>query len=265
MPNARNASSRFLGSQNAGIALLQQKLAGRADLQSINLSSQLCVKIPRIQRKQPNGPRCQRCDDNRTILCLRKNKRFIEGNRIQHKTHSRFDLCFPSECRSAANLGQIFACFVRTPSRTHQLPTLCRRFPDEESRSAPCRTCRRKQHTGVEEQPHLATLLPAALNASISASSRAIHARIFALGISRTGNAIAGCKNNPPSRSSTNTIGLGRASSPSFRRISGGNVSVPRLERGRVVVMRQYCIAASETQASFPNPPSYQSPLFYND
>jgi hypothetical protein len=101
-----------------------------------------------------------------------------------------------------------------------------------------------QENAGIKEKPHRLTLRGVALKVAMSASSRAIHRSIVALGMSRMGIATAGCKKRPPSHSSTRTMGLLSLSRPNLRRSAGGSVREPRLLSGIVVAMQQCCIVA---------------------
>jgi len=142
------------------------------------------------------------------------------------------------------NLCQIPPCFVGTVISRNQYPILLVSLANQIPRSSlPGSRCS-KENAGIKKKPHRLTLRGVARKVAISASSRAIHRSIVALGMSRMGIATAACKKRPPSHSSTRTMGLLSLSKPSFRRRAGGSVREPRLLRVIVVAMQQCCMDA---------------------
>src|ERR1019366_6973911 len=106
-----------------------------------------------------------------------------------------------------SNLCQIPPCFLGAVISRNQYPIQRVGSANQEPRSSlPSSRCS-QENAGIKEKPHRLTLRGVARKVAMSASSRAIHRSIIALGMSRMGIATAGCKKRPPSHSSTRTIG----------------------------------------------------------
>ena len=79
-------------------------------------------------------------------------------------------------------------CLLSAIIGADEIPAVSCGLRDNEMRCAPCRSRCGEQLTRAEEERHF---FFAARNAFMSASSRVIHARIWALGMSRTINVTA--------------------------------------------------------------------------
>lgn len=102
-----------------------------------------------------------------------------------------------------------------------------------------------QENTGVQKKLHdLGRAFRGPFRNAFRASSSArIQDWMVSTGRSRTGMAVAGCRNTPPSLSSTTRRGFSRRSSPSRRRIAGGKVIPPRLFKVSVVMVK-FCNTA---------------------
>jgi hypothetical protein len=216
-----------------------EKVARGGDAHSIDRRSEKFFEISGIECEKFRAICGEGGDQDGFVFCGQWKKRVPDGEGVRHPLDVLLE-SGPGCRRGGRKFDEVFHDLCAAIRGGDELPFSFRTKLDHEPGEGSRGTASGKHHAAVEEDPHA---LPAFFQkASAPRSSSAIHFLRVDSGMSRTGTAAAGNRKTPPSRSSTKTIGFSVVSSPSDRRISGGRVTVPRLDTG-IAVMLQRCNA----------------------
>ena len=213
-----------------------EEVSRGGDAHSIDRRSEKFFEISGIESEKFRAICSEGGDQDGFVFCGQWKKRVPDGEGVRHPLDAVLEIRPGCQC-GGWKFDEVFhdlCAAIRGGDKSpFSFRTKFHHEPGEGSRGA----AGGKHHAAVKEHPHA---LPAFFQkASAPRSSSAIHFRSVDSGMLRTGTAAAGNRNTPPSRSSTKTIGFSVVSSPSDLRISGGRVTVPRLETGIAVILQR--------------------------